>query len=1090
MIPHYLLPLQLSSPQNEQLLQLQTQLAAKLEQLGQLRPAMLQELTATMQEVLQTQVNFADYAATARDKQIHLHLTHDDPAILNLPWRLAVQSTPLLFLTKGKNSMGDLPIVAAANPPLKILVMIASPEDADYDARLNYEEEEEQIMQAFAPLFDLGQVEIDFTDDGSLDNLRDKLAANRYHILHFSGHGVYQDGTGYLLLEDAQTMYQQKVRAADFAQVFQEKPAHLPALVVLSSCQTAQGRLEQGMQSVADELLRKGLPAVVAMSVSVTDYFATFFASALYQNLAQREPLFRAFQRAIQATQTHERARFPQLPPSQWMIPQLLMAQRVEQPVDFSKSAAGLQYSAWKFVSGQVGLQAKKRDGYRFVGRRRDRKRIFWAWQQRSAVLLKGQGGVGKTAMAEYMLQRLVANDPKIHAFIFNEYSTSLNAVIESLKEFLEERDLDDLVFDAEDKYGDNVFKQFRWLFSQVKKQCTPLFIFDNLETFQSAPGKAIKEEHTEVKDLLEFFYKKKHPLILTCRYSVAECPDLPTIDLNQVGRNDFLKKALQLSLQSLPKKIRQQQLTHLVEERLTFREVTGWLHQTFGGNYRALEFFDELFAQRQDQLPAALKTLADFKIKYQNEQESTRQRMSKNLLFGELLALLSAEEKLTLWLLSHFQIPVLVTALQMQRADLDYKKLLLALRELTLLEQHTDVEQPRLQYFYVTPLVKDLVKDIISTDDKIVFSAERAGQYHQYFVDNVNDNSLNNLEEAFHFFTLTKNREQLNKIGITLCSFYLNTFQFHNVLYYGITTYYILKENTEWHILNRTGIAYNHLGKPNEAMQFYKLCLQKAITDKSPQNVITSWNNISQVFMLYGQYKQSMECLERTVEICEEIGDTDGMSSALNNIAGIYRENGENNKAMGYFLKALDITRNDENKVDEARILSNIGGVHLTQGDLDSALYSCLEALKIQKQINKKIDESSTRCVISQIYRRMGNNILALEHLSKAFDICSETDDVKGMAYIRSHIADLKKDDDLETYFQYKRISYYSLREIGDSYRQCIVGLILGIDLCKEGIKEEGLVILNECLEICQETKSQMTNSFVKAIELVENNY
>ena len=51
------------------------------------------------------------------------------------------------------------------------------------------------------------------------------------------------------------------------------------------------------------------------------------------------------------------------------------------------------------------------------------------------------------------------------------------------------------------------------------------------------------------------------------------------------------------------------------------------------------------------------------------------------------------AEEKLALRLLAHFRIPVLITALQMQPHDLKYPKLLAALLELTLLEQHIDLE-------------------------------------------------------------------------------------------------------------------------------------------------------------------------------------------------------------------------------------------------------------------------------------------------------------------------------------------------------------------------------------------------------------
>lgn len=47
-----------------------------------------------------------------------------------------------------------------------------------------------------------GTVQIDFVIDGSLKALDAKLKENAYHILHFSGHSTYQDGTTWLELEE------------------------------------------------------------------------------------------------------------------------------------------------------------------------------------------------------------------------------------------------------------------------------------------------------------------------------------------------------------------------------------------------------------------------------------------------------------------------------------------------------------------------------------------------------------------------------------------------------------------------------------------------------------------------------------------------------------------------------------------------------------------------------------------------------------------------------------------------------------------------------------------------------------------------
>ena len=93
--------------------------------------------------------------------------------------------------------------------------MIAAPEGGDIRHRLSWEKEEGQIIRAFEKLYENADVQIDFTADGSLESLERKLKENHYHILHFSGHGIYKGEKGYLALEDPITMKQQLVAAED-----------------------------------------------------------------------------------------------------------------------------------------------------------------------------------------------------------------------------------------------------------------------------------------------------------------------------------------------------------------------------------------------------------------------------------------------------------------------------------------------------------------------------------------------------------------------------------------------------------------------------------------------------------------------------------------------------------------------------------------------------------------------------------------------------------------------------------------------------------------------------------------------------------
>lgn len=372
------------------------------------------ELREALKEALFSQDGFEEIWAKARNRSQTLFLYHSDTAIRNLPWQLATEDRPLLSLVKtgGKTLEEYAPRVGY---PLKVLVMVSTPNGV---TRLAYEQEELNMLRAFSPLMAKGLVQVHFTDDGSLEDLQEKLEENQYHILHFSGHGVYRDGKGYLALEDRDTGNLDEVSAEKFNGLLGKvaRKGHRPELVVLSACQTAQGVANGDISGVADTLLDGGVPAVVAMSASILDSCATFFAHHFYAELSGGYPLAAAFQEARLAVRKFEVANYPLadqgLAPGQWLIPQLLVTTKVEELIakDSKKKELDFAHDA-EIVSGERALlELRVRPkGYLFIGRRRQRREALVPVRKGGIVLLRGQGGVGKTALAENLAIRLLA---------------------------------------------------------------------------------------------------------------------------------------------------------------------------------------------------------------------------------------------------------------------------------------------------------------------------------------------------------------------------------------------------------------------------------------------------------------------------------------------------------------------------------------------------------------------------------------------------------------------------------------------------------------------------------------------------------
>lgn len=212
-----------------------------------------------------------------------------------LPWELIFRPDTEEFL--GSDLMS--PIVRylevprtselpAFQAPLRILVALASPQGTQ---ALNLDEERRRLEKALGGR--PGEIDLDFLEHTTLDGLRTQLRSRSFHVLHFMGHGGWnpQTGEGSLLLETpggSRDLVSGSLLADSI------KGTSMPVLVVLNSCGTARSSMVEGASpfgGVAAALVRKGVPAVVAMQFTVTDKAAIPFASELYARIAAGDPV-------------------------------------------------------------------------------------------------------------------------------------------------------------------------------------------------------------------------------------------------------------------------------------------------------------------------------------------------------------------------------------------------------------------------------------------------------------------------------------------------------------------------------------------------------------------------------------------------------------------------------------------------------------------------------------------------------------------------------------------------------------------------------------------------------------------------------
>ena len=300
--------------------------------------------------------------AEARELKLRLRLRISPPELAALPWEYTYDEGRDNYLALDPRTAlvryHSQPVPQrsiTSHAPVPILVLISNPPGT---FPLETSGEVRNLVKALTPLLDKDRVKIDilFTgspeerreiealvsdragtrllpDTASIDALRDALRQG-YRVIHYIGHGVFDEQQGGVLLLADEKGKAIRVDAQVFAS---ELRASGIAMVVLNACQSATESAARSFMGLAPSLIRVGVPAVVAMQYAISDSSALHFSRTLYKALADGWPLDAAVtegRKAISARVTAD--------DMDWGIPVLFM-----------RSGDGV---LWKEESGEIAV--------------------------------------------------------------------------------------------------------------------------------------------------------------------------------------------------------------------------------------------------------------------------------------------------------------------------------------------------------------------------------------------------------------------------------------------------------------------------------------------------------------------------------------------------------------------------------------------------------------------------------------------------------------------------------------------------------------------------------------------------------------
>lgn len=296
--------------------------------------------------------------AAQDDRPLRIVLRVRPAELARLPWEFlydpdehgyVCQTTSLV--RRPEVSVPERPLTV--RPPLRVLCMAARPDDR---APLAVRAEREWLGRALSELRRQELIHVEWTAGPTWRDLRTALHGGTWHAFHFIGHGGFDpdgaEGTLALADDDGGTYH---LGAEDLAMLLARRTSL--RLVVLNACETGRSADRDPFSSVAGALMRKGVPAVVAMQYPISNDAAVEFSRTFYESLAQRRPVDEA---VTEARQTIRLARRGTL---EWVTPVLFMRSldgRLFDLADAGTPVAAADEVSDLYMRGLAALRSKR----------------------------------------------------------------------------------------------------------------------------------------------------------------------------------------------------------------------------------------------------------------------------------------------------------------------------------------------------------------------------------------------------------------------------------------------------------------------------------------------------------------------------------------------------------------------------------------------------------------------------------------------------------------------------------------------------------------------------------------------------------
>ncbi|MBW4648818.1 MAG: CHAT domain-containing protein [Kastovskya adunca ATA6-11-RM4] len=192
-------------------------------------------------------------------------------------------------------------LVFEQNQPLKILMVIAGPSDQEILELAQEAAQLQEELKSRSPE-EPPAIQLTILEQPGREQLTQALEQGRYQVFHYAGHSNLGDSGGNVYLVSGRTGLTETLNGDDLAGLLANNGVQL---AVFNSCRgaytAASSADDNGKErNLAKALVKRGIPAVLAMAERIPDEVALTLTRLLYRNLNQGYPIDLSLSRARQ----------------------------------------------------------------------------------------------------------------------------------------------------------------------------------------------------------------------------------------------------------------------------------------------------------------------------------------------------------------------------------------------------------------------------------------------------------------------------------------------------------------------------------------------------------------------------------------------------------------------------------------------------------------------------------------------------------------------------------------------------------------------------------------------------------------------